>query len=149
MVFIGPKRRRQIEKLARDSATSPEWVFDMVLAFGIEMAAEQLEAQINLVASVKQGPEGEEEPPVAAAEQPPIATVTLPPLPSHEPIEEPIDLGAILEKKREELGKETVHVNGDQPQNSGPVDEGSDNVGERREEQPEGAKNDFVDALTD
>ena len=143
-----PKRKAQIERLAKASATSPEWVFDMVLSFGLEMAEDELEPQINLVASVKAGPEKEKEDEVSI----PSSAALQEPLPREESngtsqIEDAIDLGQILDKKRADLEAAPVPINGSKPQEGGTNGNGSHDAKERRDEQPEGGTNDFVDSL--
>jgi len=117
------KQKTLITRLARQSATSIDFVRKLVLKLGLEYAEDYLKPQIELVASLSEKDEPDPEPEIE--ERVPVPE-TIP-----EPLHPAMDPDQL------------------EPQENGSTRNGSLNVSERRSEPSEGGQNDFVDSVTD
>ena len=117
------KQKALITRLARQSATSIDFVRKLVLKLGLEYAEDYLRPQIELVASLSEKDEPEPEP--ALEERPPVPEAV------PEPFHPALDADRL------------------EPQENGSTRNGSLDVSERRAEPGEGEQNDFINSVTD
>jgi hypothetical protein len=115
----------------------------MVLAFGLEMAEEHLQPQINLVASVKGEPEDEQR--LNNEQQQPIEPESRGQAPGADEERQRHEL--VVQEELEKSARAALATNGAHPETNGSVGARPDNAGERRDQSGESGKNDFVDAL--
>jgi hypothetical protein len=118
--------KKMIIELARDAGMTPDGVYAMVIKLGVEAASSLLEDQINLIASLREGPIDE---------------------PNIESNDGPEQAGAPLAQEPEVLNPPIESLNGSAVAYHQEAREGPDDAGERREEPPASPENDFVDAL--
>jgi hypothetical protein len=118
--------KKMIIELARDAGMTPDGVYAMVIKLGVEAASSLLEDQINLIASLREGPLDE---------------------PNIEP-NDGAEVRAPLAQEPEITDSPVEGLNGSPEPHHQETREGSDDASVGREEPSAGPKDDFIDALT-